>query len=353
MKHFLKLTICIGSLIIFSCDGDDSSKPDQTNSSTILKSENKVLRNQEIAFYDMDGNTDNTEYATFYVNDIAIEGNKFSSPTEGVFQIYSKYNLEGVLTTSQIDSFEVYIPRKKALIEGFTGTWCGNCPPLDFSVEKAQDSIKDLVIVMIHGGREYPGSQDPYTIPEGTILGEFLEILGYPTGVIDRTFFWDYWRIPPLLPFPLYEIMPYAGLDTDISIAINSELKNENLSVNVKIISEQVISNSKLVVFLLEDGLLYDQVNYRNNDEWSPFYQMGNPIVDFEHNDVLRMSITDPLGDVIPETSALTEYNRDFNVNISSEFNTSNLKLVVTLLDENNLVRNTQQVPINQIQDYE
>jgi len=130
MKQFVPLSAFIVFITFFSCNGDDSPNQVQVNTSFLSKSENKGLRNQEISFFDMFGAIDNTTIATFYVNDEPIEGNKFSSSTAGMFKVYSQYNVDGMTTISQVDSFEVYIPRKKALIEGFTGTWCGNCPYL-------------------------------------------------------------------------------------------------------------------------------------------------------------------------------------------------------------------------------
>lgn len=67
----------------------------------------------------------------------------------------------------------------------------------------------------------------------------------------------------------------FTGYESDISIKIESQLKDNKLSAQVKVISENDIVNNKLVVFLLEDGLLYDQVNYRNEDPRFPSYQMG------------------------------------------------------------------------------
>lgn len=65
------------------------------------------------------------------------------------------------------------------------------------------------------------------------------------------------------------------------------------------------------------------------------------------------MSLTDILGDEIPETAALTEYIENFNINIPADFNPANLNLVVTLLGEDDFMRNTQQAAINSFQDYE
>lgn len=352
MRYIAKLSILTILMLGFSCNKDDNPEPLVSSDLSLLKSENKVLRNQEIIFQLMDEETDITQSATFYVNDTAIDGNIFSSSVEGVFQVYAEYSGTGRLEKTQMESFEVYIPRKKLLIEGFTGTWCGNCPILDFHVDKARDSIEDLVVVWLHGGRAFPGSEDPFTVPETQILGDYFDIIGFPTSYVNRDFWWYNFESAPN-PYLLEDLMPYVGLDTDVSMSIDSKLNDKNLSVDVHVISEKNISNSKLVVFLLEDKLLYDQLNYGNEYPDNPFYGMGNPIVDYEHKDVLRVSLTDVLGDVITETPALTEYNRSFNIDISSEFNPANLKLVVTVLDGDNLARNTQQAPINQFQDYE
>ncbi|MGO3182330.1 MAG: Omp28-related outer membrane protein [Aequorivita sp.] len=345
MKGITKLSVLLTLVLCFSCNKDDVSETIASSDLSLLKSENKVLRNQDIAFQLMDEETDITQSATFYVNDLAIDGNVFSSSVEGDFQVYAEYRGTGAVEKTQTDSFEVYIPRKKALIEGFTGTWCGNCPRVNFAVDKARDSIQDLVIVTFHAG-----NADPFTIPEEEVLFDFYDGFGVPRGFLDRG---EEWTFKGENQYPLEEVAALAGFDTDISLSIYSNLLNNKLSVDVKVISENEISNSELVVFLLEDGLLYNQTNFWNDDPTNPAYNMGNPIVDFEHNHVLRMSITDVLGDIIPETSALTEYHRSFNVDIPSEFNPSNLKLVVTVLDEDNLVRNTQQASINQFQDYE
>lgn len=346
MKNVKKLSVILIFILAFSCNKDDTRTIENGNL-TLLKSENKVLRNQKIAFQLMDEQTDVTQSATFYVNDLPIEGNVFSSSVEGVFQVHAEYNGTGRLENTQPDSFEVYIPRKKLLIEGFTGTWCGNCPSLDFYVDQARDSIEDLVVVWLHGGGD-----DPFDLPETHILADYFDSFGYPTSYVNRDFWWyDYNSVPN--PYQLVDLMPYVGLDTDVSIRIESELNDEKLSLDVKIISEENISNSKLVVFLVEDALFYDQVNYGNERPNDPFFGIGNPILNYEHKDVLRVSLTDVLGDEITETSALTEYQRSFNIDISSEFNPSHLKLVVTVLDKDNLARNTQQAPINQIQDYE
>jgi len=49
----------------------------------------------------------------------------------------------------------------------------------------------------------------------------------------------------------------------------------------------------KLVVFLVEDGLVYSQVNYG-------YYGLPNPIPNYVHDGVIRAAATDIFGDEIP-----------------------------------------------------
>ncbi len=59
------------------------------------------LRNQEIPFKIInEAGEDVSLEATFYVDDLAIEGNVFSSETVGEFQVYGVYTENGVIITT-------------------------------------------------------------------------------------------------------------------------------------------------------------------------------------------------------------------------------------------------------------
>ena len=108
-----------------------------------------------------------------------------------------------------------------------------------------------------------------------------------------------------------------------------------------------------MVVYLLENGLIYEQTNYYNDDPTSPFYQLGNPIPDFEHNEVLRLSLTNIFGDEISETPAFSDYTKNLNVTIPAEYNTNNLELVVMVVSADNTARNSQFADVNENKEYE
>ena len=76
-------------------------------------------------------------------------------------------------------------------------------------------------------------------------------------------------------------------------------------------------------MYIVEDKLVYDQRN------WTSYYQ-GDPIIDFEHNDVLRKNITGLLGDQIPSEKVGfdKEYEKQFQYVIPSEFDKDNIRMI-------------------------
>ncbi|NND64263.1 MAG: Omp28-related outer membrane protein, partial [Flavobacteriaceae bacterium] len=152
---------------------------------------------------------------------------------------------------------------------------------------------------------------------------------------------------------PPEDVVDIAGLGTNSAISIQSQLSGNNIAVKVGVVSENDLTNMKLVLYLVEDGVLSEQVNYFDQDPSSPYYEMGNPIIDFVNNDVLRASLSGILGDPIPATTALTEFEAAFSTNIDSSFNTNNLRLVAMLVQDDNTAVNAQTAAIDTAVSYE
>ena len=95
------------------------------------------------------------------------------------------------------------------------------------------------------------------------------------------------------------------------------------------------------------------RVNYFNGDNTSPYYNLGDVISNFEHNDVLRNSLTGVLGSTIPSTEALTEYITSFPTSIPSDYVIDNLKIVAMVVDDNNTAKNAQFAQLSEDKSYE
>ena len=73
-------------------------------------------------------------------------------------------------------------------------------------------------------------------------------------------------------------------------------------TVNVKVKFGKSFSNLKLVVYALEDNLIYNQTNSTS------YYGGANPIVGFEHDHVLRAVLSSSiLGETITGSTNLND----------------------------------------------
>lgn len=312
----------------------------------------KALRTQTVTFQLLNPNGDDaTSEATFFVNGTSISGNTFSSNQEGVYEVYATYD-NGVSQTEP-ETLEVFVPKRKVVYEDYTGAWCGWCVRVTNAVHLLKEQSDDVVVVAIH-------NNDEMTFPQEVQLRNTFGVAGFPTAKINRT---DTAPNPEDAPSSIEYALANAGTETDISIAINTELTGNMLTVQTKLISENSIpSTHKLVVYIYQDGLVFPQTNYYVNTPGSPYYQMGNPIEDFVHNDVLETSLTNIFGDQLQSTNAFEELSIDFDaVDLSTYGDTSNgntydpsrFGVAVYVVDENNNALNAQHVKAGLNVDFE
>ncbi len=350
MKNAYYLILFVTFGVIVSCSRSEDNVSLLPPTADIIVDElvrEASLRNQEIPFKILNEAGDDVSLeATFYVNDVEIEGNVFSSETIGEFEVYGIYTDNGVVVTTNTEPFRVIIPKRKVVIEDYTGTWCGYCPIVTAAIDETHELTDDIAIVTIH--KSGSGDPDLLHFPQVDELREAFGVFGYPTAKINRTTDW-------LNPYDPDEVLSMAGVDTNFAIAINSEISDENeLVVEVEIVYEEgSMTGDKLVVYLLESGILQDQTNYYNNDSTSPYYQLGNPFPDFEQNHGLRNSFTNLTGDEITGTAALETNTRTFSLAIPEYYNNENLSIVAMVVNSDNSTRNAQTANVGENKSYE
>ncbi len=351
MKLIQKILLVFILAVLISCSKTEDNVSLLPPTAEIIADElvrEASLRNQEIQFKIINEAGDDVSLeATFYVDEVAIEGNVFSSEIIGEFQVYGVYTDNGVIVTTNTEDFRVIIPKRKVVIEDYTGTWCGFCPRATAAIDEVHDLTDDITIVAIH--ESGVGDPDLLHFPQIEEIKDVFGIGGFPEVRLNRTTKWDYPTFDP------DEVMAMAGTDTNLAIAINSELSDANeLVVEVEVVYEDgSISGDKLVVYLLESGVIQDQTNYFNNDQTSPYYQAGNPIPDFEHNHGLRNSLSNLTGDEISGTAELVTYTRTFSLTVPDNYNNENLSIVAMVVSSDNTARNSQFADVNENKSYE
>jgi Outer membrane protein Omp28 len=183
-------------------------------------------------------------------------------------------------------------------------------------------------------------------LPFDELIRQEFGVNSFPTGRLNRTSRW-------LPPYEVGDVTTMAGTSSPIGIGIESTVNGNSLTATISVSSEEALSDKKLVVYVTEDGIISDQVNYLNNDETSIYYQQGDPIVDFVHDDVLRASLTNIFGNAIPATPALEEYKVTLNTDLNPAFDFANLHLVVMVTENDNTTINSQEAKVNETVPYQ
>src|SRR5690606_21491395 len=177
----------------------------------------------------LDGNGDNTAAdATFYVNGNAISGFTFVSPIEGSFEVYAEYIVNGETITTPVKECSVYIPRRNVVIEDYTGTWCGYCLDALVAIDHAKELTPYISVVAIHKTAiSIPDPMDFAQIQD--LQNEFNVPNSFPQTQLNRTEAWND-------PYDFAAVTSIAGSESDVSVAINSQISGSNLSVDVKVV---------------------------------------------------------------------------------------------------------------------
>ena len=162
MKKFVYLIIFP---LLLACSGggsggDDSPQPDKVTSLQIYLSDTTTIVGQSLIFSVIDntGQTRTSE-AKFFVNDVEIQGSKYTFNEIGKFQVHATF--QGI--SSQRKEVTVNpVPieyKKRVMVEDYTGTWCGWCPRVSYALELLEKETDDAVIVAAHQGDPMQFSQ--------------------------------------------------------------------------------------------------------------------------------------------------------------------------------------------------
>ncbi|WP_040281355.1 Omp28-related outer membrane protein [Psychroserpens damuponensis] len=282
--------------------------------------------------------------------DTGVVTNPVAFANPGTYNVVATYTLEdgSVLTSNTLELKAVESTHTtKVMVEDYTGSWCQYCPRLAYALEQAVATDDNIIPVALH--REYAG--DPgYSLhftPVISMLNTY-GITGFPSGRVNRTMNWNESTSQPV---GLLSARQKMGL------AINSSISGNTITAEVRVHYDlKTTSENRIVVYLLENGLVYPQVNFYNGDPSSPYYQQGNPIQDFVHNHTARATFTDVYGDAIPYEDSDTDSTFTGNYTLTvpaSVQNTANLELVAFVVGPDNTVLNVQKADLGENKDFD
>lgn len=286
-----------------------------------------------------------TATSTFYVNGTAITGSSFTTTTAGTLDIFATHvnSLGETLTspTIQVVVNNVINFNKRVLIEDFTGTWCQFCPRVSYAIELVHAQTSDVVVTAIHR------CSDPYNFTGATALENQIGLSGYPTAMLNRNTEWNYPETSTASVSQAVNLT--SGVNPKLGVAMETTTSGNTSTVNVKVKFGKNFSNLKLVVYALEDNLIYNQTNSTS------YYGGANPIVGFEHDHVLRAVLSSSiLGETITGSTNLNdEFSKSFTYNIPANVNASNVRFVAFVIDSSNKALNSREAGPNETQSFE
>lgn len=348
MNKFGFLVVITSFFCCISCSTDYKIL-DSVESISLIADKSIKTVGESITFTVFTNNGTNiTEEAIIYVNDTAIEENTFTTMEVGDYIVYADYL--GVISSPVSIRFHDgsetnYV--KRVLIEDYTGTWCGNCTRVLNAIELVKAQTDNIVLVGIHRSSSNPSdaNYDPYNF-DSSALEDHLNMSGYPKALLNRMTRWT-----PLEQNNIPQVINLTqGENPKLGIAMNVETSGNiiNLDVNVKFSKD--FSNLKLVVYVLENGLIYDQENYS-----STLFGGVNPVQNLLHNHVLRACLTPLFGEPINGNTNLGQtFTKSFSVPIPSNVaNPNNIEFVAFVTDENHKTINSRKADLGENQDFE
>jgi len=335
-------------LILTGCTSDYIILP--SISDVIITADSSVkLVNNTITFTVKDNlGTNLTSDAVFYVNNVAIEGNTFTSAVTGTFEVKANYlGISSVpLIVTFTDGTETNFV-KRLLVEDYTGTWCGYCPRVAFAIEQLHAQSENVVAVAIHRPSSNMSSAvyDPYNY-DTTELEDLINVPGYPKGMLNRTTQWGF-------PEPdniAQAIALTQGENPKLGLALQPVINGRNISLTVKTQFSKNFENLKLVVYVLENGLVYAQHNYTD------YYNSEDVIQNYTHNHVLRGCLTPLLGENISNSESVLNgiYTKTFNAPLpASVTNAANVEFVAFVVDATGKTVNVRKAAAGNTQEFE
>ena len=228
---------------------------------------------------------------------------------------------------------------QNVLIEDYTGTWCGYCPRISHATDLVNQQTSEAVVVAIH-------RDDPYNF-SAEVLEDLINLQGYPTAMLNRTTEWNYPE-----PSNVNQVIDLTSGPANVGLALSPSLDGDIMSIDVKVKFGGEFSNSeaKLVLYVLEDGLFYNQENYTS------YYGGLSVISNFEHNHVLRASLSNLMGDLIPEDEYSEDnvYQVNYTMAIPSNISVNeNITLVAFVTNEFNAALNVRVANFGETQIFE
>jgi hypothetical protein len=289
MKLLKYITILALVPCLVSCEDDDGGN--KIKELTVELDKTMILDDgeDEINITVKDQNDKDVTYEVFiYADQQMLSAKSFTATSAGTVQIHAEYkdvvspNVEVTVVADVGLKF-----RKNVLIEQFTGTWCGWCPRAIYQVSYLMDMDTAINHVAYH-------LNDEFSFIYNRDLYDYFGFQYVPVMAVDRIEEWD--------GTPTKIASMHQPQRLGLSMDVEGDCNQLEVTVSVKF-GKIFAEDLTLTVYVVHDSLVADQANYYDDDPASVWYQEGNPMTDFVHENTMVKTATHMLGDLIPADS--------------------------------------------------
>lgn len=237
--------------------------------------------------------------------------------------------VDGILSTE----FKVYIdskPRQKYLIEHFTSNTCTYCPLGYQLMRNLESNYSDVAWVSIHGNMN---GVDPLNFTECDQLQDMMYLQGWPGASFNRIYDVDLAegvatlvysvgypeQYIPQVATEMYQFLnersepSFVALDIQQNYDADSRTLNLTIKGNGAKDASKLLAEGGITVYITEAGLKGRQPN------------QGRWVNNYEHNNALRMVLTNVGGDAITWNGDNFEYTK--SITIPTEYVAENLSI--------------------------
>ena len=234
--------------------------------------------------------SDDTEIAT-------VDGGKVIGVSDGTTEIKATTRDGGKTATCTVTVDIGTTGDKALLLEDFTATWCGPCFKGMQNIQEQIASFGNKVILVCHH------TGDDFAIEHSEDLSNFYKVSGIPASMLDRTKgIYDNGVIfhPGYLEKEILTQKLAEPKTVKISLETSYDESSREIKIKVSGSLEQSHPKAKLNVYLVQDGIKYEQ----NGSD-------GNYI----HHNALRAVISKSLwGDDLGVTQGA--YSKEYTYNL-------------------------------------
>ena len=241
-----------------------------------------------------------------------------------------------------------FLPKKRPLMEEYTGTWCGYCPRGYVALEKMAELYpEDFIALSYH-------NDDPMEVMSAYDYPSNVE--GFPAAFLDREMKIDAYYGDTDKEFGIEDTWKqrckaFAGGDIDVEATWSDDQKTINVKSKVKFPRSNDYANYTIAYAVAADGLTgtssdWAQSNYYAGEAPMPYMDQftngASKVEGLVFNDVL-VALTNGIEGSVPETIAEgQEYTHEYSFDVTSIKNTdgdaiiqdkSKVKVVAMLLE--------------------